>query len=96
MLVFSFAVREHAHGYAALRQGDDTALQQGRLTLNPIPHIDVRMTLIVPALTWYFSKGAFTFGGAKPVQVRPDRYRNSVGELASPFAVGDRWNIFQR
>jgi Zn-dependent protease len=74
--VFSFAAHEYAHGYAALRQGDDTALQQGRLTLNPVPHIDLWFTLIVPALIWFSSKGAFIFGGAKPVIVRPDRYRN--------------------
>lgn len=76
ILVFSFAAHEFAHGYAALRQGDDTALQQGRLTLNPLPHIDPWFTLIMPALLWYGSHGAFIFGGAKPVQVRPDRYRN--------------------
>ena len=49
---------------------------QGRLTLNPIPHIDPMLTVIIPALTWYLSKGQFAFGGAKPVQVRPDKYRN--------------------
>ena len=76
MLVFSLVAHEYAHGYAALRQGDDTALQQGRLTLNPIPHIDPWLTIIMPALLWFASKGAFTFGGARPVEVRPDRYRN--------------------
>ena len=76
MLVFSLVAHEYAHGYAALKQGDDTALQQGRLTLNPIPHVDPWMTIIMPAMLWYLSKGAFVFGGAKPVEVRPDRYRN--------------------
>jgi len=76
VLVFSLVAHEYAHGYAALKQGDDTALMQGRLTLNPIPHIDPWLTLIMPALLWFASKGAFTFGGARPVQVRPDRYRN--------------------
>ncbi len=69
---------EYAHGYAALKQGDDTALLAGRLTLNPIPHIDPLFTLIMPALLWYVSKGQFIFGGAKPVPVRPDRFRNYV------------------
>jgi Zn-dependent protease len=73
---------EYAHGYAALKQGDDTALVQGRLTLNPIPHIDPWLTIIMPALLWFATKGAFTFGGARPVEVRPDRYRNYVrGDL---------------
>jgi Zn-dependent protease len=76
VLIFSLVAHEYAHGFAALKQGDDTALQQGRLTLNPLPHIDPWLTVIMPALLWYLSKGAFVFGGAKPVQVRPDRYRN--------------------
>lgn len=76
MLVFSLVAHEYAHGYAALKQGDDTALMQGRLTLNPLPHIDPWLTLIMPALLWFGTKGAFTFGGARPVPVRPDRYRN--------------------
>jgi Zn-dependent protease len=67
---------EYAHGYAALKQGDDTALVQGRLTFNPIAHIDLWLTIIVPALLWWQTDGRFVFGGAKPVPVRPDRYRN--------------------
>jgi len=74
--VFSLVAHEYAHGYAALKQGADTALMQGRLTLNPLPHIDPWLPVIMPALLWFGSKGAFTFGGAKPVEVRPDRYRN--------------------
>lgn len=82
VLVFSLVAHEYAHGYAALKQGDDTALQQGRLTLNPLPHIDLWLTILMPALLWYASKGAFIFGGAKPIPVRPDRYRHYVrGDL---------------
>lgn len=76
VLVLSLVAHEYAHGYAALLQGDDTALQQGRLTLNPLPHIDPWLTLILPALLWFGSSGTFTFGGARPVEVRPDRYRH--------------------
>jgi len=76
VLVFSLVAHEYAHGYAALRQGDATALQQGRLTLNPLSHIDPWLTLIMPALIWFGTKGAFTFGGARPVEVRPENYRN--------------------
>jgi Zn-dependent protease len=74
--VFSLVAHEYAHGYAALRQGDDLALTQGRLTLNPIPHIDIWLTLLLPMLLWFSTGGRFVFGGAKPVQVRPDHYRN--------------------
>ena len=67
---------EYAHGAAALAQGDDTAYMLGRLTLNPIPHIDPFMSVLVPALLWFGSGGAWTFGGAKPVPVNPRKYRH--------------------
>ena len=50
MLVFAMVAHEYAHGAAALSQGDDTALMLGRLTLNPVPHIDPWMSLILPGL----------------------------------------------
>jgi Zn-dependent protease len=76
VLVFSLVAHEYAHGAAALRQGDDTAYMLGRLTLNPVPHIDPWMSIIFPALLWFGSGGRFTFGGAKPVPVNPRKYRN--------------------
>jgi Zn-dependent protease len=78
VLVFSLVAHEYAHGYAALKQGDDTALSQGRLTLNPLVHIDPWLTILMPALLWFGSQGRFTFGGARPVEVRPDKYRHFV------------------
>ncbi|HEU4587707.1 MAG TPA: site-2 protease family protein [Gemmatimonadales bacterium] len=74
MLVFSLTAHEYAHGVAALREGDDTAYMLGRLTLNPLPHIDPWLSVILPALLWFASKGAFTFGGAKPIPVNPRKY----------------------
>ncbi len=65
---------EYAHGYAALRQGDDTALKLGRLSWNPLRHIDPVMTVILPLLT-FFTAGV-AFGGAKPIPVDPRNYRN--------------------
>ena len=67
---------EYAHGYAALKQGDPTAFQLGRLTWNPLRHIDPFMTVLLPLLTFYGSGGSFMFGGAKPVPVVPRNYRN--------------------
>jgi len=74
VLLFSMVAHEYAHGYAALRQGDPTAYQLGRLTWNPLKHIDPVMTVILPILTYF--GGGFLFGGAKPVPVIPRNYRN--------------------
>jgi Zn-dependent protease len=76
VLLFSMVAHEYAHGYAALRQGDPTAYQLGRLTWNPVKHIDPFLTVLMPILTWWGSGGGFIFGGAKPVPVMPRNYRN--------------------
>ncbi len=67
---------EYAHGYAALKQGDPTAALQGRLTLNPVRHIDPFLTVLMPLMLFLASGGAVVFGGAKPVPVDPRNYRN--------------------
>ena len=84
---------EFAHGYAALKQGDTTAYSLGRLTWNPIPHIDLFMTILLPLVT-YLTTG-IAFGGAKPVPVVPRNYRNfkrgdiivSLAGVATNFAI---------
>jgi Zn-dependent protease len=76
ILLFSMIAHEYAHGYAALKQGDPTAYQLGRLTWNPIKHIDPILTVLMPLLTYYWSRGTMIFGGAKPVPVVPRNYRN--------------------
>ena len=76
VLLVSVVTHEYAHGYAALRQGDSTAAQHGRLTFNPLKHIDPWMSLLLPAMLWFGSNGQFVFGGAKPVPVNPNNYRN--------------------
>jgi Zn-dependent protease len=75
VLVMSMVAHEYAHGYAALRQGDHTAKSLGRLTFNPLKHIDPWMSVLLPALLWFGSGGRFLFGGAKPVPVNPRNYR---------------------
>ena len=65
---------EYAHGYAALKNGDMTAYQLGRLTWNPAKHIDPFMTVILPVLLYI--SGAPILGGAKPIPVNPRNYRN--------------------
>lgn len=76
VLLFSMVAHEYAHGYAALRQGDPTAYMLGRLTLNPLKHIDPWMTIALPLLLGLSSNGRLVFGGAKPVPVNPRNYRN--------------------
>jgi len=76
MLLFALVAHEFAHGYAAFRQGDDTAYKLGRLTLNPIPHIDPIYTIAMPVILWVVTHGAFTFGGARPVPVVTRNFRN--------------------
>ena len=76
MLLFSVIAHEYAHGYAALKQGDTTAYSLGRLTWNPIKHIDPFMTILLPLVLWFGSGGKMLLGGAKPVPVNPRNYRN--------------------
>ena len=78
VLLFSMVAHEYAHAEAAYRQGDPTAYMLGRLTLNPLKHIDPFMTVLLPIGLWIASSGAYTFGGAKPVPVNPRNYRNFV------------------
>ncbi|MGH7646891.1 MAG: site-2 protease family protein [Gemmatimonadaceae bacterium] len=72
-LLFAMIAHEYAHGYAALKQGDPTAYQLGRLTWNPIKHIDPFMSILLP-LVMVLAHGPI-IGGAKPVPVNPRNYR---------------------
>ena len=75
VLLFSIVAHEYAHAEAAYRQGDSTAYMLGRLTLNPLKHIDPFMTVLLPAaMIWMHFP--FVFGAAKPVPVNPRNYRN--------------------
>jgi Zn-dependent protease len=78
VLLFSMVAHEYAHAEAAYRQGDDTAHVLGRLTMNPVKHIDPFMTVILPIVLWVSSGGRFTFGAAKPVPVNPRKFRQYV------------------
>jgi Zn-dependent protease len=78
VLLFSVIAHEYAHGYAALLNGDTTARDLGRLTWNPIKHIDPMMTIAMPLLLGYYSHWNVILGGAKPVPVNPRNYRNPV------------------
>ncbi|HUF27506.1 MAG TPA: site-2 protease family protein [Gemmatimonadaceae bacterium] len=93
VLLFSVIAHEIAHGYAALRQGDPTAKELGRLTWNPIKHIDPFLTLLLPAVM--YAAGGAILAGAKPVPVNPRNYREyrkgdiivSLAGVATNFAI---------
>lgn len=74
VLLFAFVAHEWGHAYAALKQGDPTALNAGRLTFNPIVHIDPFRTIIVPAIL--LSLSGIAVGGAKPCPVNPSNFHN--------------------
>jgi Zn-dependent protease len=76
VLLFALVAHEWAHAYAALKQGDPTAYELGRLTFNPIKHIDPFMTIILPIVMLVGSHGTIALGGAKPCPVNPSNFRN--------------------
>ncbi len=78
VLIFSIVVHEVAHAWVALKEGDDTAQQLGRITLNPASHLDPMGSFIVP-LVLYFMPGGVLFGWAKPVPIDPRKFRDFRG-----------------
>jgi Zn-dependent protease len=75
VLIFSIVLHEVAHGWVARAEGDPTAAMLGRLTLNPVPHLDPIGSFLVPAVLMLMPTG-FIFGWAKPVPVNPRNFRN--------------------
>jgi Zn-dependent protease len=94
MLVFAMVAHEYAHAVTALQQGDDTAYSLGRVTLNPLPHIDPWMSLLLPALLFFGTHGQYTFGGAKPVPVNSRKFRNYRRGDIIVSAAGVTTNLF--
>jgi len=78
VLLFSIVVHEVAHAWVARREGDPTADREGRITLNPLSHLDPVGSFLVP-LALYLIPGGVIFGWAKPVPVNPANYRDAVG-----------------
>jgi Zn-dependent protease len=90
--IVSITSHEAAHGFVADRLGDPTAREQGRLTLNPIPHIDLFYTILLP-LFLLLSHTGFIFGGAKPVPVNVSRLRRPRRDWALVGAAGPVTNL---
>jgi Zn-dependent protease len=91
-LVFAITLHEAAHGYVALRFGDDTALRAGRVTLNPLKHVDLWGTIIIPGLL-IFARAPFLFGYAKPVPVDFGRLGNPRRDMIWVAGAGPAMNL---
>lgn len=91
-IILAIVLHELAHGYAAYRLGDNTAKIYGRLTLNPLKHIDPFGSILLPALL-YFSHAGFMFGWAKPVPVNFNNLKNSKRDLIIVSAAGIVTNL---
>lgn len=94
-VLFAITVHEAAHGYAARHFGDNTAYMMGRMTLNPLKHIDPIGTIAMPLLLYFATSGAFLFGYAKPVPVNFGQLRNPKRDMVWVALAGPGANLAQ-
>ena len=94
-VLFAITVHEAAHGYAARHFGDNTAYVMGRVTLNPLKHIDPVGTILMPLMLYFATSGAFVFGYAKPVPVRFGKLRNPKRDMIWVALAGPGVNLIQ-
>ncbi|MCU0763238.1 MAG: site-2 protease family protein [Hydrogenophaga sp.] len=94
-VLFAITVHEAAHGYAARHFGDPTAYMMGRITLNPIKHIDPVGTIAMPLLLYFATAGAFLFGYAKPVPVDFGKLRQPKRDMIWVALAGPAANLVQ-
>jgi len=94
-VVFAITLHEAAHGYVANKLGDNTALMLGRVTLNPIPHIDPLGTIAMPALLYFATGGNFLFGYARPVPVRFGNLNHPKRDMIWVALAGPGINFLQ-
>lgn len=94
-VLFAITVHEAAHGYAARHFGDDTAWKLGRITLNPVKHIDPVGTIAMPLILYFATSGAFLFGYAKPVPVQFGRLKNPKRDMVWVALAGPGANLAQ-
>lgn len=93
-VIFAITLHEAAHGYAARHFGDPTAWMMGRISLNPLRHIDPMGTIVIPIAILLFSGGNFLFGYAKPVPVDFGRLRRPKQDMLWVAAAGPGANLF--
>ena len=94
-VIFAITVHEAAHGYVARYFGDNTAWVLGRVTLNPIKHIDLVGTILMPVLLYVATAGTFLFGYAKPVPVRFGNLRKPKQHMVWVALAGPGANFLQ-
>lgn len=94
-VLFAITLHEAAHGYVARHFGDNTAWMLGRITLNPIPHIDPIGTVLMPLMLYFATGGAFLFGYAKPVPVNFGHLRNPKRDMVWVALAGPGSNFIQ-
>ena len=94
-VIFSITLHEAAHGYAARYFGDNTAWALGRVSLNPMKHIDPMGTIVLPLVLYFATSGAFLFGFAKPVPVNFARLRNPKRDMVWVALAGPASNFVQ-
>ena len=92
-ILIAIVFHELSHGFVANRLGDPTAKMMGRLTLNPIAHIDPIGTILMPLMLIIFTNGQFVFGYAKPVPINPMNFKNPKRDMAISAAAGPITNI---
>lgn len=92
-LVFAIVLHEVAHGWVANKLGDHTAKDMGRLTLNPLSHIDLFGTIIMPLLLFVVTNGKMVFGYAKPVPINPYNFKNPKKDMALSSLAGPGVNL---
>lgn len=92
-ILMAITLHEAAHGYVAWRLGDDTAYSRGRVTLNPLKHVDPLGTVLLPTLL-LFMRAPFLFGWAKPVPVNFSRLKNPRRDMVLVALAGPATNIF--
>ena len=94
-VLFAITIHEAAHGYVARYFGDNTAWTLGRVTLNPIKHIDPIGTIVMPLMLYIATSGAFLFGYAKPVPVQFGNLRNPKRDMVWVALAGPGSNLIQ-
>jgi Zn-dependent protease len=92
-ILIAITFHEVSHGYVAYKLGDPTAKMLGRLTLNPIAHIDIFGTILLPLMLVIATNGQFVFGYAKPVPINPLNFKNPRQGMALSAAAGPLTNI---